>query len=248
MTVVREAMTAGAWLDVWERAAVLPRALRSIELLRPVCEPATGLERMSLGEREALLWDLYRGLFGDTVECTAQCPTCADRCEWSCGFEALCTRARATVAEHLPCTWSGDGWIVRFRPIEARDVEALESCKSEKDAVERLLERCVLEATLDGRPIASTELPVSIVDAVSEAMEHVDPHAAPTVALTCPSCAHQWDAGLDAVTFVWEKLSTWAERTLSEVHELARHYGWSETEILELSAARRSRYLAMVSS
>jgi hypothetical protein len=39
-----------------------------------------------------------------------------------------------------------------------------------------------------------------------------------------------------------------ARRALSEVHVLATAYGWSESEIFEMSSARREFYLQMVSA
>ena len=39
-----------------------------------------------------------------------------------------------------------------------------------------------------------------------------------------------------------------ASALLQEVHQLARHYGWSEAQILALPAHRRAHYLALVES
>ena len=41
-------------------------------------------------------------------------------------------------------------------------------------------------------------------------------------------------------------LDAWAKRVLEEVHTLASAYGWAQSEILSMSAARRRRYVAMV--
>jgi hypothetical protein len=45
---------------------------------------------------------------------------------------------------------------------------------------------------------------------------------------------------------VWRELDEWAERTLHEIHVIASNYGWSESEILELSARRRQTYVEMI--
>ena len=42
---------------------------------------------------------------------------------------------------------------------------------------------------------------------------------------------------------VWSDLTDWVGRTLTEVHQLARAYGWSEAEILAMSGWRRRWYL-----
>ena len=66
------------------------------------------------------------------------------------------------------------------------------------------------------------------------------------LAVSCASCAHAWRASFDIVAFFWSEIDAWAERVLRDVHRLAAAYGWSEREILGLSAWRRHRYLEMV--
>mgnify|MGYP003381458898 FL=1 len=62
----------------------------------------------------------------------------------------------------------------------------------------------------------------------------------------CPSCDHRWSALFDIVSFFWREIDDWARRTLREVHSLGRAYGWSEADILTLSAWRRRAYLEMI--
>jgi hypothetical protein len=45
---------------------------------------------------------------------------------------------------------------------------------------------------------------------------------------------------------VWRELDDWAQRTLREIHVIAGAYGWSEDEILQLSARRRQMYVEMI--
>ncbi|MFZ4506489.1 MAG: hypothetical protein ACOYON_02185 [Fimbriimonas sp.] len=63
---------------------------------------------------------------------------------------------------------------------------------------------------------------------------------------TCLECGHSWHVGLDPASFVWSAVESRASAILGEVHTLARAYGWSEREILDLSPARRHLYLTMV--
>jgi len=44
------------------------------------------------------------------------------------------------------------------------------------------------------------------------------------------------------------EVNEWAERQLQTVHKLARAYGWTEREILNLSPVRRQLYLGMIES
>ena len=57
----------------------------------------------------------------------------------------------------------------------------------------------------------------------------------------------QW-ATIIKGTATRQEIHAWAKRTLREVHTLASAYGWSEREILSMSAVRRALYLEMVQS
>jgi len=92
------------------------------------------------------------------------------------------------------------------------------------------------------------ELPDAVIDALSTALAALDPQAAIRVALRCPACDAGWDADFDIGAFLWSELDAWAQRTLCDVHELALRYGWSESEVLALTPARRARYLAIGAS
>jgi hypothetical protein len=50
----------------------------------------------------------------------------------------------------------------------------------------------------------------------------------------------------DMPAYFWSEIQMGARRLLQEVHALASAYGWRESEILMLSAARRRAYLEMV--
>ncbi len=77
-------------------------------------------------------------------------------------------------------------------------------------------------------------------------MSEADPTANIYLALSCPTCDHQWDAPFDIVTLFWHELHAWAIRLLREVHQLALAYGWREADILSLSEPRRSFYLGLM--
>ena len=55
-----------------------------------------------------------------------------------------------------------------------------------------------------------------------------------------------WDARLRVAVFPLAEVEALASRLLWEVHDLAAAYGWRESDILALSAARRAAYLQMV--
>ncbi|MBK8798624.1 MAG: hypothetical protein IPM07_20870 [Anaerolineales bacterium] len=88
--------------------------------------------------------------------------------------------------------------------------------------------------------------PPALLSAIAAAMEHADPLAVVELGGACPHCDQAWAAFLDVAAFLWREVQGWAQRTLQEVHLLARAYGWREDEILALSPSRRRTYLQMI--
>jgi nucleotide-binding universal stress UspA family protein len=62
--------------------------------------------------------------------------------------------------------------------------------------------------------------------------------------LTCADCGAEWTETLDVPAFVWAEVEAAAVGLLTDVAELAAAYGWAERDILAMSPARRSAYLA----
>jgi hypothetical protein len=50
----------------------------------------------------------------------------------------------------------------------------------------------------------------------------------------------------DIISFFWKEIDHWVKHLLLDVHVLAKAYGWSENDILEISPWRRRIYLEMI--
>ncbi len=109
----------------------------------------------------------------------------------------------------------------------------------------RILDRAVLEVTRDGD--AKVPLPSTLERTISSAMATRDPQAELTLRLVCPSCSNEFETLLDAASFFFAEIAARVQTLFREIHLLARHYHWSESEILALTSARRQRYLSLIS-
>src|SRR4029079_15278757 len=101
------------------------------------------------------------------------------------------------------------------------------------------VERCRPAARRAAEYVSARELPAEAIAAIEARMEAADPQAHGVLDLSCPACGQSWQAPFDVDAFFWAELDAGARRTLAEVHSLAGAYGWSEGEVLALSAARR---------
>jgi hypothetical protein len=235
-------------LNAWDRAHALGPSRRALEILRAACpdELPESLAALSVGARDARLLTLREWFFGSRIEGQVACPQCAENIESA--FLVADIRAGQTESA---ASYEGvfDGCAITFRLPDCTDLNLLErgqrmpgerAFNSPEEARGLLLRRCILErsSALTGR--AETEL--------VERMGELDPQANTRLALECPACRHRWSALFDVGGFLWQEIHAWAKRTLREVHTLASAYGWSEREILSMSAVRRALYLEMVQS
>ena len=136
--------------------------------------------------------------------------------------------------------------ILRFRLPNSHDLAALAASGDPASGARLLAERCLIEASRDGTPVAGAELPETAIASLAGRMAECDPQAEVLIDMECPDCGHRWQMLFDIAAFLWTEIAVAAKRLLREVHTLARAYGWREVDILSLSAARRQFYIEMV--
>ena len=235
-------LDAEALLTVWERAVGRPPSVRDDVLLQGLANDCAS--DVPLGERNAMLLGMHARIFGPDLALISHCPGCATVTQFAANCDVMVAElapAHATTAHELEV----QGHRVRFRLPHASDVAASSHASSENEFAESLVARCVQSCTDNGQPVAPSALPSHVLDALSQRMESLDPGASLSFALQCPECSMRWDAQLDAAELLWQKIQTESERLLFDVDTLARAYGWTEAQVLQLSPMRRAAYLQM---
>lgn len=244
-------LPAAAIIQIWEMAEghhPIDQALIMLGVAYPTLAPAT-LAALSIGQRDTHLLALYNQTFGPQADALAHCPHCREPLTFALPLPAMQLAPPDAPIEHTYQCHS-DGYDLHFRLPTSFDLAALAQTAQALPAdpaclsgVPLLLQRCVLRAAQAGQPVVATDLPAAVVTALAAQMVELDPQAEILLQLTCPACGHSWQALFDIVTFLWNTIRQQAKRLLSDVHTLARGYGWSEAAILALSPARRQFYL-----
>jgi hypothetical protein len=234
-------------LRMWEVGRYQPPIDRALTLLAGAFPGSSReeLAALSINHRDAQLLELRRETFGDILNAFSECPQCAGHLEIR--FPAAAIESANDGDRNDVLEIDSHGILVRFRLPTSLDLaEALTFADIEL-ARETLLGRCVINALRgDDTPIAPNELPQEVVAEINRTMAASDPMAEVLLNLQCPLCAHNWQAVFDIAAFLWREISAHARRLSREVDALARRYGWSEAEILSLSATRRQTYLEFV--
>jgi hypothetical protein len=250
------AFSARDLLAVWERGlgqSSVRQAVALLTLVSPEDAPEA-LATLSIGRGHARLLSLREWLFGPQLVSVALCPQCAQRLELM--FQVAEIRAGTDDPQPAILTVEADGCVAAFRLPTSEDLAAVhadyEQSREATVAGHALLSRCLLDLRHTdsdqslGSNASLADLSPALVAAITATMEQADPQANVELDLTCTECGHHWLAAFDIVSYLWSEVDNWARRALREVHTLASAYGWSEGDILTMSAQRRQCYLEMI--
>jgi len=251
-------MSAADLLSVWERVLGRPpvhQALALLEAAYPECPPER-LAGLSIGQRDSYLLALHEHWFGPGLTGVTTCPQCQAPVEL--GFSVSDIRVTQPPETTVPSQPSraismrAEGYAVQLRLPTSLDLMSMgRDMEAAEGAGEQLLRRCLLSAVRESRdgevvPVDVAQLPAMLIDAIAGEVNAADPQADTRLGLSCPACAHSWHAAFDIVTYLVTEVHAWARRQLSEIHDLARAYGWSEAEILAMTPTRRRAYLELL--
>jgi hypothetical protein len=212
-----------------------PSLLRSLRLGQAGCDPAD----MTVGTCDLLLCDLRCQLFGPDLELTASCPECGEPLELTIPAAELLP-AHAVPAGG-PLMIEVAGLRIRCRLPTNADLRALADLGSAA-RLSDLLDRCIEEIHGSRASYSAAALAPAVAQEVADALAATDAGAEITAEIQCP-CGAQWTAVVDIRSILWSELTTWAQKRMAEVHQLASAYGWAERDILEMSPYRRRFYL-----
>jgi hypothetical protein len=232
-----QALSPASLLGVWETGRPQHPLDRALTILVAATPGASrdALADLSIGARDARLLQLRALVFGRKTAGFAECPQCDERIEIP-----LDTAAFAEPKE-LPASAPEiqiKGERVQLRLPTSRDLAAVIGATDKPDALRILLARCAGRA----------DLPNDTAEAVAAACLAADPHAEILLRVICPVCAHEWNLPFDIADFFWKEIASHAQRLLREIDVLARAYGWTEHEILNLSVQRRQTYLELIAA
>lgn len=235
-------------LDIWERCLNQPLLQRALMLLTAAYPGLSSqqIAELSIGQRDMHLLHLREQLFGSRLMSSAVCPQCSERIEWENSISDMLgsDSQQQTENSHFELKWRQ--YQLQFRLPNSIDLAHVNAKRSVADALITVLQHCISKATHKNKPVGIEKLPKSVIKALNQRIEQLDPHAEISMQLNCPNCAHQWPLLFDITHFLWSELNDWALRMLQTVHALAMTYGWTQNEILALSPMRRQLYLGMV--
>ena len=234
---------------------LLARRLVRIGTLRPVT--ASTVRDMLVGDREYLILKLREITFGNRVDAVFHCPNpdCGKPMDVTFSVDDIEVRRAPVSARYfslrLPAKSGRDlGDLVEFRLPTGGDQEAVAEIgrQDEEHAVLAMLARCVrsLGAHTSVNAAVIAGLSQEDLGQIEEVMYERAPHLEIEPEAVCPECGRGFIAPFDMASFFVKEVRPEHWRLERDVHVLARHYHWSEQDILSLPIQKRRRYLHLL--
>lgn len=226
---------------VWDTCCSTPAWLRAgtlVDGLRPDPSRVPAADQ-PLGALTRRLLDLAREWFGDSIEAVCTCEVCWQQMEIAVPIDDLYRTAEWSaepperIAVNVP---NHDD--VTIRPLTLSDLAVAADAPGTESAGVLLATRALVVP-----PTPSDEMSAELMEAISAALDEADPMATLVVEVMCPQCGVVAFPTLDLGDWCWSMADAQVRRLLDDVHLLARAYGWTEREILELGPHRRAHYL-----
>ena len=200
--------------------------------------PAARAVELAVPDIDRMAISLTRVLFGDKIMGQTTCSTCGEDFEFSLSLGRLLD---GTDEERLDGVEGPDDRNVfrlsdgcKFRLPRLDDLDFVNAAREESTAE---LAKCLVVDPPAGGPTPE------VLEAVDRAIDRIGGSLMPELDAACPACEGANVVRFDPCRFLLELLA--GERLLlfREVHLIARGYGWSRREILDLAREERRQYV-----
>jgi hypothetical protein len=188
-------------------------------------------------ERDRLLAVLYTRIYGPRIDTTIHCQSCESLFDVDFILQTLMD----DLAPEEIFRDGEDGFFISQHGVHFRLPTGDDECAvfglPPEQAVVELLQRCLADsAPLDADTAAE----------VQKAMQALSPVVNVDLDAKCPECGQAQVVQFDLQRYLLTALMNDRRQLVQEIHLLASAYGWSLSEILNLTRSQRRAFVALV--
>lgn len=216
-------------VDTWTAIGLVDRLL--VDAPGAAVRPGEA-RRLCAADRDRILAAIYVRELGARIQATPTCPACGKTFDVEFRLDELIGTIEPS---YDGVARVGDGKFALddgtcFR-IPSGEDELISSAARDPSAA--LIERCVERGAIDAERLGAL-------------LEQLAPVIDLAIDVACAECGHAHEVRFDVQSFLLGRIL--AERTLraTEIHRIARSYGWSLAEILSMPRNRRRSYVDLV--
>ena len=241
--------------------SILSNCIKRIGTLTDITEEVT--RTLSVGDRQFLMLKLRELTYGERVEVTLSCPwpDCGERVDIDFRISDIPVKQgkQSSFSHKMKLSteaisdlgWEKENGDVYFRIPNGSDQEILAPLllENEAEALTQLLWRCLFKLGEHNEPTKSQVqdlTPLARME-IEKEMEVVSPAMELNMDAVCPECGRKFTAPFDLQEFFFGEFRTSQELLYREIHYLAYHYHWSESEIMNFPREKRRQYIDVLS-
>ena len=223
---------------------LLARCVTHIGTLRPV--DLSCVQSLTVGDREALLLQIRRLTFGESLPLLLDCPACGEKLNIDMQIDQLLLPQTQSPAYWYRTRLPRSNLAATFRLPTGADQEAIADLAAHDPsaAADMLMKACLHTLTDEDGPLET--LPEDAVGQLAAIIAEYDPQAELMLSSTCPACGHRFEVLLDVGTYFADEIDHRLPYLYREVHLMAWHYHWSEADILNMTRPHRQVYLDLL--
>lgn len=232
---------------------VLARCVQRVGAIEHVDDALA--RQLTVGDRQYLMMKLREATFGPYVALVTRCswPDCGEKVDID--FEIPDVPVRATDGNPIHTVRLTQAADPQQRQIDFRLPTGAdqERCaplldSNPAEALHALLEACIL-AIDSAEPTSPqiAELSPAARAELEAAMAAAAPGPAMTMEASCPGCGRAFLVPLDIADLFFGEARVTEDLLYRQVHYLAYHYHWGESEILSMPRSKRLRYVELLS-
>jgi hypothetical protein len=198
---------------------------------------------MTVAERLQALISIACNSIGNTTTAVADCcnEVCKEKIELELELSSFVRETprkidwlspdQQTFVCRLPTGMDQQAWYEHAKTLGAIDESWLAN---------RLLE--------ENEHAVPSSLPDVWLQPLATALEAADPLTVLAIDVQCPFCDKPVCVEVDLEFLLLEGLRTKQRRMIEQIHRIARHYHWNETDIIAIPQWRRDRYLSRIAA
>lgn len=234
-------MNTNTILNIWDDCVNKDQIYRGVALASLALKEndTANLMEWSIEKRDTALFHIRKALFGTKFNNITHCPNCAQTMEWELSLPDLEIPILDGMPDNLKISIDTTDYNLFVRLPNSNDLLANDEM--------RIIENCILNPDDFPDQNIDKKLP-ELVQPINDQYDKNCHASNITYKLKCIDCSHEWQGVFDILTYLWKEIDQWAKSFLNQIYLLARTFGWSETEIINMSENRRNHYLNLINS
>lgn len=201
------------------------------------------MDMLTPWERDQLLARLYQKTYGNNISSTVRCKSCSEKFDLEFNLGVLAAQCQpeampAWLSQFDHSTYELLKTGTRFRLPNGGDECAVAHLDMDH-AKQALIEACLCDvefAALDDMDLIN----------IQDAMKLLSPVIDLNLDAVCAECHEPQQVRFSIQEYLLSSLLQDKENLYLEIHLLASFYGWSLTEILDLTRTERKKFAAMI--